>query len=240
MSACSSPYGAFELKATYQRNLLLAMMTTVCLVAVTILSAHLVIRRQPQVAPQNSPADTVRISANLSQVTSIIKPLSDVRAKAPEAPVSRYGVPEPVSDDPEFDNDAVIMSRAERADAVDLGSGAGIGEGGSFVIEDSNETLPDIGSLIFVEEQPELVYSVEPDYPHLARIAGQEGLVVMKALIDKRGDVVDAVVFVSSGFPLLDEAARAVAWKYKYRPAIQNGRPVALWVTYKVDFKLER
>ncbi len=36
----------------------------------------------------------------------------------------------------------------------------------------------------------------------------------------------------------LDDAAVASAYKYKYKPAIQNGRPVGLWVSYKVDFKL--
>jgi len=240
MSACSSPYGAFELKATYQRNLLLAMMTTISLLAVTLLSAHLAIRRHPLASPPRSQVDTVRIKVHISPVTSIIKPPSEVRPRTPEATAGRYAIPEPVPDDPGSDNDAVIMSTVERADAVDLGSGIGSGEGGSFVIEDSSETFPGIDSFVFVEEQPELVYSVQPEYPHLAQIAGQEGLVVIKALISKTGDVIEAVVLVSSGFPLLDEAARAVAGKYKYRPAIQNGRPVALWVTYKVDFRLDR
>ena len=34
-------------------------------------------------------------------------------------------------------------------------------------------------------------------------------------------------------------SALAVAGKYKYKPAIQSGRPIAIWVTYKVDFKLD-
>ena len=46
-------------------------------------------------------------------------------------------------------------------------------------------------------------------------------------------------MYKSSGTPALDEAAVAVAHKCKFKPAIQNGRPVAMWVTYKVDFILE-
>jgi TonB family protein len=63
-------------------------------------------------------------------------------------------------------------------------------------------------------------------------------MVVIKALVSRAGDVLDAVVYVGSGNKLLDEAALAVAGKYKYQPAVQNGRPVAVWVTYKVHFTL--
>ena len=128
-----------------------------------------------------------------------------------------------------------------RLDATRLSEG-GSGTGGEIWIGGSNDTadvLPSITDFVAVERQPELVYSVEPEYPRWVReLAGIEGMVVIKALVSRAGDVLDAVVYVSSGNKLLDEAALAVAGKYKYQPAVQNGRPVALWVTYKVEFKL--
>jgi len=33
-----------------------------------------------------------------------------------------------------------------------------------------------------------------------------------------------------------EEAAVAAAYKYIYRPAIQNGDPVGVWIAYRVDF----
>ena len=61
-----------------------------------------------------------------------------------------------------------------------------------------------------------------------------------KALVDIDGSVRDAMIFVSSnskaGFD--DEALRA-AYKCKYKPAIHDGRPVPIWVSYKVEFVLE-
>ena len=36
-----------------------------------------------------------------------------------------------------------------------------------------------------------------------------------------------------------DDAAIEAAYKCKYKPAIQNGRPVAVWVSYQVEFVLE-
>ena len=92
-------------------------------------------------------------------------------------------------------------------------------------------------SFISVDEQPEMIYSVKPEYPRLLEKAGIGGKVIIKALISKTGAVLDAVVFVSSGHALLDEAALAVAGKYKYRPAIQNGTPVAVWISYYVEFE---
>jgi TonB family protein len=36
-----------------------------------------------------------------------------------------------------------------------------------------------------------------------------------------------------------DEAAVEAALQCIYKPAIQNGQPVAVWVTYPVEFKLK-
>ncbi|MCP9440801.1 MAG: TonB family protein [Nitrospira sp.] len=44
-------------------------------------------------------------------------------------------------------------------------------------------------------------------YPHLARVQGWEGVVVVKATIDSDGSLIDAVVTKSSGYSALDEDA---------------------------------
>ena len=44
-------------------------------------------------------------------------------------------------------------------------------------------------------------------YPHLARIQGWEGVVIVKTTINSNGDLVDAVVTQSSGYGALDEDA---------------------------------
>ena len=64
------------------------------------------------------------------------------------------------------------------------------------------------------------------------------GLVWVKALVDKEGNVRQAMVLKSSGTQAFDDAAVAAAYKNKFKPGIQNGRPVAVWVSYKVEFKL--
>jgi TonB family protein len=60
----------------------------------------------------------------------------------------------------------------------------------------------------------------------------------VRALVGADGSVLKAVAWVSSGDERLDKAALAAAFKCRFSPALQNGQPVALWVTYKVEFVL--
>ncbi len=111
-------------------------------------------------------------------------------------------------------------------------------ESGVTMKSPSVDSLPPSGEFVAVEVPPEMIKSVEPDYPALARQAGLEGNVWVKALVDRNGDVKDARVQKSSGTPSLDEAAIQAAKQCKYKPGISHGQPVACWVTYRVDFKL--
>ena len=91
---------------------------------------------------------------------------------------------------------------------------------------------------IAVEVQAERIYYEEPTYPRLAEQAGIEGTVWVKAAVGKDGTVKSAVVYKSSGTESLDEAAVEAAWKCKFKPAIQNGRPVVTWVAWPYNFEL--
>jgi len=102
------------------------------------------------------------------------------------------------------------------------------------------EDLPGIDDFVRVERPAEMVLRVAPSYPRIAEQAGIQGKVWIKVLVNKRGEVVDAVVFKSSGAKGLDMAALSVAWQNKFRPAVQNGEPVAVWVAYDVDFVLDK
>ena len=113
------------------------------------------------------------------------------------------------------------------------------GDGGDIKVDiKEDDYLPAQGEFVAAEIQPEMIKEVTPDYPRLARQASLEGKVFVTALVDKEGNVRDAKIAKSSGTPSLDEAALKAALLNKFKPAIQNGRPVACWVTYKVDFVL--
>ena len=84
-----------------------------------------------------------------------------------------------------------------------------------------------------------MVYQSAPVYPEEAKKAGITGNVWIKALVDKEGTVRKVQVHKTSGNDLLDKAAMAAAYKNKFTPAMQDNKPVAVWITYKVTFALE-
>jgi periplasmic protein TonB len=83
---------------------------------------------------------------------------------------------------------------------------------------------------------PRQVYSVQPDYPVLAKQERIWGTVVVDAVIDEHGNVVQA--HVVSGHPLLIKAALNAVLQWKYEPTLLNGTPVAIEMEVNVNFKL--
>jgi protein TonB len=83
---------------------------------------------------------------------------------------------------------------------------------------------------------PERLVNVSPAYPTVARLARQEGLVIIEATIDERGNVIDTHILRS--IPLLDEAALAAVRQWKFSPTQLNGVPVPIVMTVTVNFKL--
>ena len=68
---------------------------------------------------------------------------------------------------------------------------------------------------------------------------GQQGTVILHALVDDRGNPVELRVVDSSGFEVLDEAALASVRRWEFEPAVRGGRQVAAWVRVPVAFVLQ-
>jgi periplasmic protein TonB len=66
----------------------------------------------------------------------------------------------------------------------------------------------------------------EPDYPAISARAKEEGSVLLEFTISAEGKVVQSKVLSSSGYPRLDEAAKAAYAKCKFSPATVDGQPV--------------
>ncbi len=76
-------------------------------------------------------------------------------------------------------------------------------------------------------------------YPEIARKAGVEGTVFVQVLVDVKGQVVDTRVVKSLGNNGCDEAAIDAIKKVKWKPAMQRDRPVKVWISIPVRFKLK-
>ena len=99
-------------------------------------------------------------------------------------------------------------------------------------------TLPRHNDTIWVDTVAEMLSYAMPDYPPMAEQSGTEGMAWIKVLVGTDGSVWDSGIWRSSGSVLLDLAALQEAPRCKFKPAIRCGRPVPMWVTYKVDFTL--
>jgi len=82
-----------------------------------------------------------------------------------------------------------------------------------------------------------LVKKVPPDYPLEARMVRLEGTVVLRAVIDKAGEVSE--VSAVSGPSLLEPAAVDAVKQWQYRPYSVNGQPVDVETTIAVVFALD-
>jgi len=85
---------------------------------------------------------------------------------------------------------------------------------------------------------PMLIDEVRPEYPEEAKQARWEGKVWVEVLVGESGLVEEVKLLKSSGHKELDDSATEAAWKNKFSPAIQSGKPVKAWFTYSVWFSL--
>ena len=78
----------------------------------------------------------------------------------------------------------------------------------------------------------------KPHYPQESRRYEQQGTVTLAFKIGADGKVEDSNVKKSSGFRLLDEAAREGISKCQFKPATQGGKPVPAWMNIQYVWTL--
>ena len=81
-----------------------------------------------------------------------------------------------------------------------------------------------------------LARRVAPVYPPLARQAKVQGVVVLRVLISKSGEVEN--VELVSGHPMLAPAAIEAVKQWKYTPYLLNGEPIEVVTQVTVNFSL--
>jgi len=81
--------------------------------------------------------------------------------------------------------------------------------------------------------------NIPPRYPMEAARRNQQGRVRLNILVATDGSVLSAEVLESSGFPLLDRAAREAALKWRFRPSTRDGMAIPTTIPYSLEFYLE-
>ncbi len=230
-----SPYGAFELKAQYQRNMMISVVLAVAMGLIFGVILWVI----------QTPMETVIIPLQPREIDDgFPQPLPPPTLRGrppghrpPGTPI-RGAIPNPVVDDSLTDIDTNVIISPRDYDYGDVLDSTG--SSGMFIDTNIIEPLPDPEDFIPLEYQPEIVHKVSLKYPAVAKRAGMSGTVTVQVLVGKTGEPLKAIIGRSCGWRILDEAALAGALKNTYKPGIQNGVPVSCWISYRVDFSLER
>lgn len=234
-------YGNFELKQAYRRNMTMGILIASALALFSVGSVVLVnkIASKP---PEAVGTITIKTIQDLGAPPPISQAEVPINVEVAQAVRPTVGVPTPVPDE-QAPEEATIATQDELsqlaapAPVVDLDQ---LG-GKEINVENMDDLLPKPDEFVAYEEAPSPIEQVTPVYPEMARQAQVEGVVWVKSLVDKDGKVRDVMIVKPSGANAgFEEAAIDAAKKTVWKPAISNGQPVAVWVSYKIEFVLKQ
>jgi periplasmic protein TonB len=224
---------AHPLRRTQVRRLCRAF-AAAGLIHLAAFSAFLAPRAREPVRPSNR---VFRVHPENFPLPPSIRPqpaVTEVRV----AIESGVGVPVPVPDlsAPLF----TLPTNREMVDATIPQNGVDLWERGvdSIVVEfpSAGGRDPAPEEFVAVEEQPALISFPAPVYPTLARQAEVEGTVLLRVLVGKDGKVKEVVLV--RGIEMLNDASTEAARRALFRPALQQHRPVPVWVDIPLQFRL--
>lgn len=84
----------------------------------------------------------------------------------------------------------------------------------------------------------EYIRAPQPVYPNISRRLGESGTVTLRILISDKGLPEQVIVQKSSGYANLDEAGRQAALRALFKPLIEDGKPVSVFVIVPLNFQL--
>jgi protein TonB len=159
--------------------------------------------------------DFVRLKKSFEVETRERKPPPQLpeKEKAPEVPTQKMQVEGPTGDTVNIGNMKVDKDVAKNT--------------GFALSASDGEYLP--------------IVKVAPLYPESAASRGIEGYVLLEFTVTETGATADPHVLESQPQGIFDDAAKKAVLKFKYKPRVENGRPVRVdHVTHVITFKLDK
>ena len=261
-------YGAYELRALYQRHMSRALVIATAMCALLLafpLIAQLLKDKTPVVAKKGF-INLVDVTMAPTVAPPVITPPPSAAVKPPTVPppppTMRNVVPV-VVDDKAAPRESEVPNQDELKDKqsglrdtkgdpgagpddglVDLKPTEAEGGGGG-----TGEVVPS-KPYTFVEQMPALpggggqlaiVAAIQRavKYPSLALRNGVEGKIYVSFTVNAKGDVIDAKIVKGLGSGLDEETLRAINTLPKFIPGKQNGREVSVSFTVPVTYRIQ-
>ena len=254
-------YGAYILRKIYNRHLFRALLIA-GLLSVVAIAAPLIISYINGIINQGKDQE-VSVEINMKNLDLPPEKEDTPPPPPPDEPppmksTIRYVVPEPKKDDEVVDEEppppVEQLANLDISNKTTEGTEEGASEGVVDAPEEAppavvEEEKPSVEIFRVVEQKPEfeggeaglLKYVAENvKYPAMARENGIEGKVIVQFVVDEAGNVSQANVLRGIGGGCDQEALRVVStMSGKWKPGKQRGRPVKVWFTLPINFKLQ-
>lgn len=151
----------------------------------------------------------------------------------PEAPPTEFAIPATPTPRPEKRTPTPIdKNRLMPTNAGKVGDGSSPVPGHDQTTRRSSSGSESIA-------KPDYLRNPPPQYPEMALRAGQKGTVVLRVNVTAEGTVEDLEIAKSSGYPLLDQAARRAVRGWRFHPARVGSINVESLVEVPVDFRIQ-
>ncbi len=181
------------------------------------------------------------VTAAMPTITtiSIIAPPAPPKPPAPSVPKTvELSAPVPKAVIPPLPLIAVAPSeptitppQPTRAEAAPVATAAPTAPAAPSPTPPAPATPRTVSSVEYIKA-PQLVY------PNLSRRLGESGTVVLRILINEKGLPEQILIQKSTGYTNLDEAGRQAAQRALFKPMIENGKPVPVYVLVPLTFQL--
>ena len=185
----------------------------------------------PKIAPRQfvPPEAVVRVQDPklVMEPTLVIQPdanLPKVNMAQLGDPLSKYGI-------------ASNGTGANGGIGSGSGGGVGSGRGNGFGPGSGGNVGGGVYRIGGGVSAPLPLLKIDPDYSEEARKAKFQGTVVLSIVVDDKGNPRDIKVVRPLGLGLDQKAIEAVE-KWRFRPGMKDGRPVAVSATIEVNFRL--
>jgi len=93
---------------------------------------------------------------------------------------------------------------------------------------------------VAVDQLPRILEKVKPLYPEHARRQHKTGVVTLMFQVDAEGRVHQPSVVEASPQGVFEESALAAIVRWRFAPAMRQGRAVPTWLILPVRFTLEQ
>ncbi|MEM1433502.1 MAG: energy transducer TonB [Pseudomonadota bacterium] len=172
--------------------------------------------------------DRNRSYLNFIRVDPADDDISTKDRRLPEPPPP----PEEPPETPDFSTQIDQVSANMNMDMPSIGVNVGQGDGAYLGTLQQGQGLAGFDTDVIP------VVRVPPTYPRRAKVARISGKVIMAVTIRPDGTVADAEVLESEPPRMFDDAALTAMRRWKFRPKIVDGTPVAQRARQTIEFKL--